>query len=130
MEGSDAANTGTVLAAVTDLFFTVRLRAMAEDVGVDLGFTATAEEALKRVEADEPRLVVVDLETTALDPVALVRDLRKRAAPEETRIVGFLSHVHLDRKRAALDAGCDEVLSRSAFVQDLPRLLRPQEDAP
>jgi hypothetical protein len=38
------------------------------------------------------------------------------------RIAGFASHVHVDRMQSAREAGCDEVLARSAFVAALPSL--------
>jgi hypothetical protein len=41
-----------------------------------------------------------------------------------TSIVGFVSHVQGDLKVKALDAGCDAVMPRSAFSQNLPQLLR------
>jgi hypothetical protein len=41
-----------------------------------------------------------------------------------TSIIGFLSHVQGDLKLKAHEAGCDMVLPRSAFSQNLPQLLR------
>jgi len=41
-----------------------------------------------------------------------------------TNIIGFLSHVQGDLKLRAQEAGCDMVLPRSAFSQNLPQLLR------
>jgi hypothetical protein len=37
--------------------------------------------------------------------------------------VAFLSHVHAEGAEAARAAGCSRVLARSAFVQELPRLI-------
>ena len=39
-------------------------------------------------------------------------------------IIGFLSHVQGDLKQKAHEVGCDMVLPRSAFSQNLPQLLR------
>ena len=41
-----------------------------------------------------------------------------------TSIIGFLSHVQGDLKQKAHEVGCDMVLPRSAFSQNLPQLLR------
>jgi hypothetical protein len=38
-------------------------------------------------------------------------------------VIGFVSHVNADAIRQARDAGLDQVLARSAFVESLPRLL-------
>ena len=40
------------------------------------------------------------------------------------RIIGFLSHIQGDLKAKAVEAGCDTVMPRSAFSQNLPNLLR------
>ena len=49
-----------------------------------------------------------------------------------TSIIGFLSHVQGDLKMKAHEVGCDMVLPRSAFSQNLPQLLRrhgaPEEE--
>src|SRR5438128_884322 len=49
-----------------------------------------------------------------------------------TSIIGFLSHVQGDLKQKAHEVGCDMVLPRSAFSQNLPQLLRrhgaPEEE--
>ena len=51
-----------------------------------------------------------------------------------TSIIGFLSHVQGDLKQKAHEVGCDMVLPRSAFSQNLPQLLRrhgaPEEESP
>jgi hypothetical protein len=41
-----------------------------------------------------------------------------------TSIIGFLNHLQGDLKAKATEAGCDMVMPRSAFSQNLPNLLR------
>ena len=41
-----------------------------------------------------------------------------------TSVIGFLSHLQGDLKAKAMEAGCDMVMPRSAFSQNLPNLLR------
>ncbi|MGB7329904.1 MAG: response regulator, partial [Terriglobales bacterium] len=48
----------------------------------------------------------------------------KSKLKKETSIIGFLSHVQGVLKQKAHEAGCDMVLPRSAFSQNLPQLLR------
>ncbi len=40
------------------------------------------------------------------------------------QIIGFLSHLQGDLKAKAVEAGCDTVMPRAAFSQNLPNLLR------
>ena len=56
----------------------------------------------------------------ALDPDPKLKTKLKKG----TSIIGFLSHVQGDLKQKAHEVGCDMVLPRSAFSQNLPQLLR------
>jgi hypothetical protein len=53
---------------------------------------------------------------------------------KSTSLVGFLSHLQGDLKAKAVEAGCDSVMPRAAFSQNLPNLLRRygivEEDEP
>ena len=51
-------------------------------------------------------------------------DPRFRKLKRGTSVIGFLSHLQGDLKVKALEAGCDMVMPRSAFSQNLPNLLR------
>ena len=57
------------------------------------------------------------------DALAMVRELK--AAHPGVPMVGYCSHVQQDLQKQALEAGCTMVLPRSAFVQQLPELLKP-----
>jgi len=48
----------------------------------------------------------------------------KAKLKKETTIIGFVSHVQGELKLKAQEAGCDVVIPRSAFSQNLPQLLR------
>ena len=109
-----------ILSVVPDLFFATRIAAVAEAVGA----TLTAVEpgaALAAAQADPPDLLVLDLH--APDPFALVRALRADATLQGIPVVGFYSHVDAAIRDAALAAGVNDVLPRSAFTRRLPELL-------
>jgi hypothetical protein len=65
--------------------------------------------------------VIVDLNCAGA--VELIRKLK---AGREARpfVLGFVSHVASEQISAARMAGCDQVMARSAFTQQLPELLR------
>jgi hypothetical protein len=56
-------------------------------------------------------------------PLTLIPKLKTKLK-RGTSIIGFLSHVQGDLKQKAHEVGCDMVLPRSAFSQNLPQLLR------
>ena len=66
--------------------------------------------------------VLIDLNLSRGDALAMIRDLR--ATHPGIPVIGYGSHVQQDLQKQALEAGCTRVLPRSAFVQQLPELLR------
>ena len=122
-----------ILAAVNDLFFVGKITAAAKRVGVPVKFVRSEADLLQKTESLSdssskllPAMLLVDLNDARLDPVAMVSRLKADPQRKEVRVIGFLSHVQTDLKRAADQAGCDLVLPRSVFSQQLDDLLRQQ----
>jgi CheY-like chemotaxis protein len=113
-----------IFCAVDDLMFSSKLRTTASQTGVPIRFVRSAEALLAAARQEKPALVILDLNADRLQPLDMVAALR--AAPDlaDIRTVGFVSHVQADRVTAARAAGVDEVMARSAFVTQLPELLR------
>jgi CheY-like chemotaxis protein len=104
-----------VIAVVDDMFFASKIRAVAEAVGVEISFPRNKEALVEK--AREARLILVDLHNQKMDPIEVARELRG------TNLIGFFSHVETELQRKALAAGFDQVLPRSAFARDLPKIL-------
>ena len=116
-----------ILAAVNDLFFVGKITAAAKRVGVPVEFVRSEPDLLQKTESlseSLPAMLLLDLNDTRLDPVALVARLKADPLRKGVRVIGFLSHVQTDLIRAADQAGCDLVLPRSVFSQQLDDLLR------
>ena len=73
----------------------------------------------------EPRLVIVDLNARS-QPIAAIEKLRQTR--KDVRVVDFLSHVQRELAAQAQAAGCDEVLPRSSFTQNLAAILSVAKD--
>jgi DNA-binding NarL/FixJ family response regulator len=69
-----------------------------------------------------PRLVVLDLHFPGLDVAAVVAACEAHAPP--IKVIGYGSHVDASRLKAARQAGCTEVLPRSAFFDGLEARLQ------
>ena len=110
-----------VVIVVPDLFFATRIVTAAAHLGVEIE-QATPAGLLAACTASAPDLVIVDLHAPG-DPVAAIRALRADPATRDMRIVGFHSHVDVGLRAAALEAGADQVLPRSAFTVRLAGLL-------
>lgn len=116
-----------VLAVVPDLFFAAKIAAVARAAGVELAFAAPAE-APARCDAAPPDLVLLDLHAGP-DVPALIRALKAGGPSRAVPLLGFHSHVDLATRSAALEAGLDRALPRSAFVARLPALLAGADPA-
>src|SRR5436309_8929904 len=115
---------GRVVALMDDLFFQMKLAETAKQLGVEIK-VATTGEALMGLMASEPRLVIVDLNSRSR-PVEAIEKLRQ--ARKDVRVVGFLSHVQKELAAQAQAAGCDEVLPRSRFTENLASILSVAKD--
>ena len=79
-------------------------------------------ERIKLNGEEKPSLVIFDMNNVNAKPLTLIPKLKTKL--KKTSIIGFLSHVQGDLKQKAHEVGCDMVLPRSAFSQNLPQLLR------
>ncbi len=109
-----------VVAVLSDLMFTVKIQEAAKRAGVDIVFVKSQMDAL-RLAREKPALtlMILDLNDVGSEPLQLIAELKGR---EETRgipLMGYVSHVQADLRRAAQEAGCDVVVARSAFLQSL-----------
>jgi len=110
-----------ILVVVPDLFFRTRIESTAALVGANAGF-ATLEETLERCRAEPPDRLILDLHATG-DVLGVVRALRANADTRAIEVVGFYSHVDQPMRTAALAAGVDRVMPRSAFTRQLAEIL-------
>ena len=115
--------TKKVLAVVEDLFFTVKINEAAKRAGLSVAFVKSERDALDQA-AEHPVLIILDLNFAGIEPVALIRKLKGDPALQKISLLGYVSHVQGDLKQAAQEAGCDMVLARSAFSQNLPQVLK------
>jgi CheY-like chemotaxis protein len=110
---------GRVVGLMDDLFFQMKVAETAKQLGVEFKVAANGDVLATMLEPPT-KLVVVDLNAKS-DPVAIIG--RLRATQKELPIVSFLSHVQVDLAAQAKAAGSTEVLPRSAFTQNLAKIL-------
>ncbi|MFZ0273406.1 MAG: response regulator [Acidobacteriaceae bacterium] len=112
---------------IEDLFFFAKINETARKLGIKVAFVKNDPETLAKIvecpEEERPSLIVFDLNNTAAKPMTLIPKIKSKLK-KSTSIIGFLSHLQGDLKAKAVEAGCDIVMPRSAFSQNLPTLLR------
>jgi CheY-like chemotaxis protein len=115
-----------VFAFVEDLFFLSKIQDTGRKMNVKVEFVKTEKELTEHMKnngEEKPSLIIFDLNNANAKPLTLIPKLKTKLK-KGTSIIGFLSHVQGDLKLKAHEAGCDMVLPRSAFSQNLPQLLR------
>jgi CheY-like chemotaxis protein len=103
-----------ILAVLEDLFFTVKINESAKRAGLGISFLKSEHDVLEQAK-HHPTLIIVDL------------NFRKLKGDEHTKsvnLVGYLSHIQGELKQQAQEAGCNMVMARSAFSQNLPQILK------
>lgn len=113
----------TVVALVEDLFFLAKIRETAKAVGVTV-VTGDSRSGADAIAKTEPRAIILDLNSRGLNALDWIKALKADPATHAIRLVAFASHVQEQLISAARAAGCDSVMARSAFTQQLPKLLR------
>jgi PleD family two-component response regulator len=112
-----------VLAVVNDLFFSVKITDAAKRSGMSLEFVKDQQEVLDRAAA-RPNLIIFDLNFEAVDPLKLIGTLKGNRETKGISLIGYLSHIQGELKQQAQEAGCDMVLARSAFSQNMSQIFK------
>jgi PleD family two-component response regulator len=123
-----------IFAFIEDLFFMAKIQETARKLNVKVEFVKTDKDMMDKMQQngeEKPSLIIFDLNNNNAKPLTLIPKLKSKLK-KGTSVIGFLSHVQGDLKQKAHEVGCDMVLPRSAFSQNLPQLLRrhgaPEEE--
>src|SRR6185312_223238 len=111
-----------IIAVLSDLMFTVKIQEAAKRAGIEAVFVKTPDAALKLVK-ESPAAVIVDLNASDIRPLELIEQLKSGPESSKMTVLGFVSHVQTDLRVAAQQKGCDLVIARSVFSQQLAQFL-------
>ena len=112
-----------ILAVLDDLFFTVKILDAAKRAGFAVEFLKSETDAVLKAK-DRPAMIILDLNCGSVDAVKLIGQLKDDEQTRAVDLVGYVSHVQGELKQQAQEAGCNMVLARSAFSQNLPQILK------
>lgn len=118
-----------ILALEKDLFFAVKIRDTLRhhDMEVKTVRTLAAfEQGIQAEGDDKPALVIVNSATTGIDWEDAIRQARSAGLP----VLVFGSHMDLDARRRAIEAGAQRVVANSKFSTDMPGLVKRMLDDP
>lgn len=112
-----------ILALEKDLFFAVKMRDTLRHHGMEVRTVRTLaafEQALRAGGDERPALVIVNTATTGVDWEAAIREARAAGYP----LLAFGSHMDLEARARALEAGAQRVVANSKFASDMPGLVK------
>ena len=118
-----------LLALEKDLFFSVKMRDTLRhyDMEVKTVRTLPAFEAhLTAKDEEELALVIVNTATTGVDWETAIRKARTAGL----KVLAFGSHMDLEARSKALEAGAQRVVANSKFTSDMPGLVKRMLDEP
>ncbi len=110
-----------VIALVDDLFWRTKIDHAVKSAGVSTIFLSDPGE-LTHLDHSTTSVVIVDL-ALRRSPFDDIAAMKAGSSTATVPIVGYYEHVRNDLKQKAQQAGCDEILPRSAFSQRLAELL-------
>jgi PleD family two-component response regulator len=119
-----------MLAAVADLFFTVKITDAAKRAGLEVEFIKNEKDLLDKARHEKPSLIIFDLNFSAIEPLKIIPKLKENAELKSISLIGYLSHVQGELKQKAHETGCDMVLARSALSQNLSQILKRHAGTP
>ena len=117
----------TIIAVVDDLFFASKIRGTAEQVGTRVRFSRSVPDAIAKAREEAPGLIIADLNASCCDVLALARALKADDLLAGVPLLGFFSHIQTELQQAAIAAGYDRVMPRSAFTKNLAQILAGTE---
>ena len=134
-----------ILSLVSDLFFSVQIESAVKGLGWTLAnidhvdqipaqpplanpAIANADSAshnfIAHVVELQPSLIIAELNSTTLPWEKWIAAIKSSPATRRIAVIGFRSHVDLDQRQRALNAGCDEVYAKGRFTSDMRNIIQ------
>src|SRR3954463_13234016 len=93
-----------ILCVMDDLIFSIKIQTAAKSIGgIDLLFERSPAMVVTRIRETRPSLVIFDLNSTRMNPMAALAEMKAAADLKDVRTLGVVSHVDsetIDRAKA------------------------------
>jgi CheY-like chemotaxis protein len=99
------------------------LEAILRAKGYEVRSAGTADEAIAAIEAELPKLILMDLQLPDVDGLTLTRRLRGNPAHADIVIIAVTSYAMKGDRERALVAGCDDYVTKPIDTRRLPELV-------
>ena len=112
-----------IVCAVDDLMFSIKISTAAKSLKADVYFERSADKLLDTLREKRPALVIFDLNSVRMRPLEALAQLKADPELAAIRTLGYVAHADTATIEAARAAGIDQVMARSAFVNQLGEIL-------
>lgn len=100
------------------------MRRLLEMSGYDVLEASDGEQAVKMAVESKPVLILMDLSLPKLDGLAATRQIRRKKGFKRVPIVAVSAHDSPESRNEALEAGCDEYVTKPIDFDNLHAILR------
>ena len=112
-----------IVCAIDDLMFSIRISTAAKSLQSEVYFERSADKVLETVREKRPTLVILDLNSARMRPLDAIAQIKSDPDLATIRTLGYVAHADSATIEAARAAGIDQVMARSAFVNQLGSIL-------
>ena len=99
------------------------MRRLLELAGYGVVEASDGEQAVELAVQEQPALILMDLSLPKLDGLAATRRIRRHKGVGKTPIVAVSAHDSSESRTEALEAGCDEYVTKPIDFDQLSELL-------
>jgi CheY-like chemotaxis protein len=100
------------------------MRRLLELAGYTVVEASDGERAVELAVQEKPALILMDLSLPKLDGLAATRQIRQHSELGRTPIVAISAHDSPETRTEALDAGCDEYVTKPIDFDQLGELVK------
>jgi two-component system, cell cycle response regulator DivK len=100
------------------------MRQLLEMAGHDVVEATDGEQAVKVALEEKPSIILMDLSLPKLDGLAATREIRRHTGFRQVPILAISAHDGEESRAAALDAGCDEYMTKPIDFDQLSTLVQ------
>ena len=100
------------------------MRRLLEMSGYDVLEASDGEQAIRMAVEARPALILMDLSLPKLDGLSATRQIRQKKGLKRVPIVAVSAHDSPESRTEALDAGCDEYVTKPIDFDNLHAILR------
>lgn len=91
--------------------------------GYDVDTAGDAETALAAIAANQPDVILMDLQLPGIDGLELTRRLKADPATKSVAIIAVTAYAMKGDQEKALEAGCDDYVAKPIDTRALPELI-------